>query len=313
MESALFTPLSAIEQRLNALVTSINSSPTAAGAPAAALALLDADDHLTSALHTLRTHQANYARILQLRAEAQSLEDRVRDIVREVAKMGDEITAMAGDVSSDDDRLEPSGGGLGIGGKDQDTHMGGTVLQQQSTTKNEIDYKLLLDFARRISKYNTKAASAAASGSIPTRQPLEDNQENNIATGDMAAITKHSTSGLDALARSIRQGWMLPYPHDDKIRLGIMGRLQAAIAASEDRDEKDFGKEVEKIILAVEKGEGNQDLANSAVPPDKAIMGNGNGTVIGTVVMPAANVVKPTAAAKSKLDLDLYDPDEDDP
>ncbi|EEP78143.1 predicted protein [Uncinocarpus reesii 1704] len=316
MDTALFTHLSAIEQCLNALVSSISSSPTAAGAPAAALALLEADDNLTSALDTLRTHQANYAKILQLRADASSLEGRVREIVQEVGKMGDDISALAG---GDDDESDEDGGNASDG---EDTAMGG--MRQQ---KNEIDYKLLLDFARRISKYNTHAASAAASGAIPTKRPLQDEQEGPQGPGkdrgEMATITKNSTSQLDALAESIRQGWLLPYPNDDKIRMGVMGKLQAAVAASGARDDRDIEREVDKVILAVEAATtGGADAAKTAdaVIRDDSVA-NTSGQISGpsgqaaagrTSAVLSGSTMKPATQAKAKLDLDLYDPDEDD-
>ncbi|EER28891.1 hypothetical protein D8B26_000618 [Coccidioides posadasii str. Silveira] len=329
MDTALLTPLSTIEQRLNALISSITSSPTAAGALAATLALLEADDSLTSALETLRTHQANYAKILQLRAEAKSLEERVRDIVREVGKMGDDISALAGDDDKESEKDdEPVTGPRKDG---EDTTMGGTATNAEQESlrrrKNEIDYKLLLDFARRISKYNTQAASAATSGAIPTKRSLQNvqeqgrEQEQSLQKGTdasgMAEITKQSTIQLDASAESIRQAWLLPYPNDDKIRMGVMGKLQAAVAASGGRDDRDIEREVEKIMLAVEGG--TEQTEQTSIEKENA--GGGSGQAVQTSGQTAAggigaasigSVAKPPAAPKAKLDLDLYDPDEDE-
>ncbi|WEW62019.1 hypothetical protein PRK78_007519 [Emydomyces testavorans] len=355
MDSALYTPLSTIEQRLNALVTSITSSPTAANAPAAALALLEADDSLTSALETLRTHQANYAKILHLRAEAKSLEERIRNIVQEIGNMGGDISSLVDnddDHDDDDDDENDSSSSSSSSSTeikqphDQDVQMDGTIPPQpprRRRRKHEIDYHLLLDFARRISKYNTHAASAATSGTIPTKprpsaqdeprspdhaqsqlhDPHKETPEHpqHHDTG-VAAITKQSTSQLDASAHSIRQAWLLPYPNENKIRMGVMGKLQAAVAASGARcEERDIEREVERIMRAVEEmGSGKEGLG----VPDKGEMHGdseqatvrvdgktGAGGVTGAV-SGGGGVARPVAAAKGRLDLDLYDPDEDD-
>jgi len=97
--------LDGLENKLNSLLTSL-TTPAATGAPAAAIALLEADDVVSSALDTLRAHQANYAKILHLRTEAQNLEERIKTIVRDISGAGKEIAQATGESDDDDYELD---------------------------------------------------------------------------------------------------------------------------------------------------------------------------------------------------------------
>ncbi|KAG0161658.1 hypothetical protein PDIDSM_1172 [Penicillium digitatum] len=178
--------------------------------PAAAVALLVADDALTSAIETLRQHQENHARILRLRNEAQQLEDRVKGIVRDIEGFEKEIRTACGD--------------------------------------NEIDYKLLLDFARRISKYNHEAAADAATGALERQEQGNaladkdvtmtgtDGKQPTEGAEPVASVTKNATQWLDESANVTRQ---------ERIRMGLMGQIQ--LTASNDPE-----KEVERLLREAE-------------------------------------------------------------
>lgn len=314
MNAEVQSALSTFESRLNSLVTTLTTSPTASGAPAAAVNLLAADDTLTSTIDTLKQHQANYARILQLRAEAQSLEERVKDIVRLVVRYEKDIREVCGDDGSDSDSDD----------SDSDEDMDGEDKPEPvSHKRNEIDYKLLLDFARRISKYNNEAAADAAAGMTKkghaiTSQDTEMGgitangaQDGSSDAEPVAAVTKDATSWLDESANMTRQVYMLPYPMEDRIRMGLMGQIQ--LAAAEGRPGFDTDNEVERLIREAE-GEGVADAVAPAPVGEETKRVNeaamaaahaGSAAAIGVSVAPAP---KPKAA----LDLDLYDPDEDE-
>ncbi|KAL4972362.1 vitamin-D-receptor interacting mediator subunit 4-domain-containing protein [Aspergillus desertorum] len=315
MNAEFQTALSTFESRLNSLVTSLTTSPTASGAPKAAQELLVADDSLTSAIDTLKQHQSNYARILQLRAEAQSLEDRVKDIVRLVVRYEKEIREICGDDDSesesdyDSDEL------------DYDMDAPHSTQTHASGKRNGVDYKVLLDFARRISKYNHEAAADAAAGMTKgnravagqdtemTGTNLNGDQEGTPAE-PVAAVTKEATSWLDESANMTRQVYMLPYPTEDRIRMGLMGQIQ--LAAAEGRPGFDPDQEVERLIREAE-GVG---LADAVAPPpvgeeatrmnEAAKAAAHAGSASGSGMAP----VRPKP--KATLDLDLYDPEEDD-
>ncbi|KAL6238405.1 hypothetical protein BDW75DRAFT_27711 [Aspergillus navahoensis] len=316
MNAEFQAALSTFENRLNSLVTSLTTSPTASGAPKAAQELLLADDSLTSTIDTLKQHQSNYARILQLRAEAQSLEDRVKDIIRLVVHYEKEIR----EICSDDDSESESD--YDSDGIDHDMDAPHSTQTRTSRKRNEVDYKLLLDFARRISKYNHEAAADAAAGMTRGNRALagqdtemtgtnsNGNQEGSPAE-PVAAVTKEATSWLDESANMTRQVYMLPYPMEDRIRMGLMGQIQ--LAAAEGRPGFDPDQEVERLIREAE-GVG---FADALAPPP---VGE-EATRVNEAAKAAAHAGSAASGGgmapvqpkpKATLDLDLYDPDEDD-
>ncbi|KAH8435180.1 uncharacterized protein LDX57_012809 [Aspergillus melleus] len=334
MNAQFQATLSDFESKLNALITSLTTSPTAAGAPSAAVSLLNADDSLTSAVETLRQHQANYARILKLRAEAESLEDRVKSIVRDVVHYENEIRTTCdeddedsdSDLDDDEDESDLS---------DEESRPRRTGLRR---TK-EVEYKLLLDFARRISKYNLQAAADAAEGihgnEAKTRKRIEQEDQNQDSemTGTnsnanvnangteteggpgvetVSSVTKDATAWLDESANLTRQVYMLPYPMEDRIRGGLMGQIQ--LAAAEGRPGFDADGEVERLIREAE-GSGVADAMTPVQPgegarhADEAAMAAAHA---GSAATSAGRTAAPPPKPKAMLDLDLYDPDEDD-
>ncbi|KAL4957657.1 vitamin-D-receptor interacting mediator subunit 4-domain-containing protein [Aspergillus filifer] len=307
MNNQVQSALSTFESRLNSLITTLTTTPTASGGPAAASNLLAADDSLSSTIDTLKQHQANYARILQLRAEAQNLEDRVKDIVRLAIRYEADIREACGDdsdESEDDSEYED----------EEDT-------QKPTRRRKEVDYRLLLDFARRISKYNHEAAANAAEGKMRQMQTQTQrvagqgtDAEDATHAEPVAAVTKEATSWLDESANMTRQVYMLPYPMEDRIRLGLMGQIQ--LAAAEGRPGFDPDQEVERLIREAE----GLSVAEAAPPAPvgeetkrvneaaRAAASAGSVAVGAGVGVSAAPPPKP----KATLDLDLYDPDEDD-
>ncbi|KAL2869707.1 uncharacterized protein BJX67DRAFT_346853 [Aspergillus lucknowensis] len=321
MNAEFQSALSTFENKLNALVTSLTTSPAASGAPAAALNLLTADDQLTSTIDTLKQHQNNYARILQLRAEAQSLEEKVKDIVRLVVRYEQDIRAACGDDGTDSDsdydsdELED----FDMTAKEAKNTM--EAPNTESQRRKEVDYKLLLDFARRISKYNHEAAADAAAGKMRGKPsiPGHDTEMTGVGTNGgspdaepVAAVTKDATSWLDESANMTRQAYMLPYPMEERIRLGLMGQIQ--LAAAEGRPGFDPDQEVERLIREAE-GVGVADTVAPAPAGEetkrvdeaaKAAVNAGSSAAVGIGAAP------PPPKPKATLDLDLYDPDEDD-
>ncbi|KAB8256302.1 vitamin-D-receptor interacting mediator subunit 4-domain-containing protein [Aspergillus pseudonomiae] len=326
MNTEFQTSLSNLENKLNALITSLTTSPTAAGAPAAAVSLLDADDSLTSAIATLRQHQDNYARILRLRAEAASLEEKVKGIVKTVVNYEKEIRTVCNSDEIDSDSDFDS---------DSSTYDSDAEMQDASDKPrklrriNEVDYKLLLDFARRISKYNHQAAADAEAGAKARVQQGDHDTEmtgtgtNGLEDGEAApvsSVTKDATSWLDESANMTRQVYMLPYPMEDRIRLGLMGQIQ--LAAGEGRPGFDPDQEVERLIREAE-GFGAADAppvanvgdeqsrvgkaAKAAAKAGSAAAAAGSGGGSGGV-----SAAAPKPKPKATLDLDLDDDDDED-
>jgi len=325
MNAHMQSSLSALESKLNLLITSLTTSPTAAGAPAAASAVLDADDSLTSAVETLRQHQENYGKILRLRAEAEKLEERVKGIVSDVEIREKEIRTICGDEENDTD----SDADDDSTDYDSDEDVDMSKSRSRIRMNKEVDCKLLLDFARRISKYNHQAAADAAAGT-PAAQKLKDKRkqitEQDTAMADfnaatdieegaepVSSVTKGATSWLDESANMTREIYMLPYPAEDRIRMGLMGQIQ--LAAAEGRPGFDSDNEVERLIREAE-GQGAAEVIESAQPGDEsrrveeaahAAAHAGSAATSSATSGPA-----PAPKPKATLDLDLYDPEDDE-
>ncbi|KAF7588320.1 hypothetical protein BBP40_005886 [Aspergillus hancockii] len=318
MNAEFQTSLSTLENKLNALITSLTTSPTAAGAPSAAVNLLNADDTLTSAIATLRTHQDNYAKILRLRAEAASLEEKVKSIVKTVVGYEKDIRRTCGSDDHDD-----SSSDLSDSDEDSDTEMQDAEKPRRLRGTKEVDYKLLLDFARRISKYNHQAAADAEAGPTTTTKGRDhDTEMTGISNGaeevaePVSSVTKDATSWLDESANMTRQVYMLPYPMEDRIRQGLMGQIQ--LAAVEGGPGFDPDQEVERLIREAE-GFG---VAGAPAVPAVPVAGGGEEGRRGEAAKAAAKAGSAAAAGgvasaprpkpKATLDLDLDDDDEED-
>ncbi|KAJ5579554.1 uncharacterized protein N7459_005539 [Penicillium hispanicum] len=312
MDAHMQSSLTDVETKLNALLTTLTTSPAAAGAPAAAVALLDADDALTSAIDTLRLHQENYAKILRLRTEAEQLEDRVKGIVRDIEEFDNEIRTACCNEDSDSE-LE----------SDEEDRTG----TDKPASRKEIDYRLLLDFARRISKYNHEAAADAANGGAgsgkrqgPRPQILDKDATMTGTNGEpkrddgtepVASVTKNATQWLDDSANVTREVYMLPYPMEERIRMGLMGQIQLAGGGDPD-------KEVDRLIREAE-GLGVTEAPAPAPAVDtrqdeaaKAAAQAGSSASDVVRAPGSVSVAAPKPKPKALLDLDLYDPDDDD-
>jgi hypothetical protein len=237
MEKIVVTPLDALETSLGALLTSLTSTPTFSTAPVASNALLTADDALTSSLTTLRKHQQNYARILHLRAEATCLEEQIKSIIRACSELRSEIGAIHPSIlddSSDD--------------QDEDGERG----------QQDVDYNMLLSFARRIGKYNARAAREAEEDSIRRRQ---DAKGRASATSRLAAngilpllpmettpetsniIPENERAWLNETALAARAAQGMAFPAAERLRLGMLGQLQyAREQGGEEAVERELGR-----------------------------------------------------------------------
>ncbi|KAJ5758313.1 uncharacterized protein N7511_007007 [Penicillium nucicola] len=314
MNTLVQSSLTDVESRLNALLTSLTTSPTAAGAPAAALALLEADDALTSAIETLRQHQINHAKILRLRNEAQQLEEKVKGIVSDIDGFDKAIRTVCADNGDSDSDFD----------SDSDNEIGGKQTALRGI--KEIDYKLILDFARRISKYNHEAAADVATGAAGKRQesgPQTGDKDVNMSgtNGEQLAedgaepvssVTKSATQWLDESANVTREVYMLPYPMEERIRMGLMAQIQLAPGGDPDREMERLlaeadGRGVAEPPALVEPTESTKKADEAAKAAANAGSSAGKPRAPAPVSAPA-----PAPKPKATLDLDLYDPDDDD-
>ncbi|KAJ9610744.1 hypothetical protein H2200_005521 [Cladophialophora chaetospira] len=350
MDAVVLTPLNNIETHLNALITSLTQTNTFATAPQAAQSLLTDDDNLTSALSLLQRHQQNYARILNLREEVSTLQEQLKDTIRQCVSFKTEIgqinpTILDSDSDSDDEDDTP-------------------------TTTLEIDYHTLLTFAARIGKHNTLAAKeaeadavrrkiaaknasssftssgAAVNGTQTTEllatqdtttltapdQPTQDDAEKGTAetTAELGRI-----SDLIALERA-RMG--LSFPDGAILRVGALGQLQLlreraeqehnvsnSSGAPEDEGkravEEAVDREVGRMVRETEQGIAEEtkpaeDEEERAAFPESPVLGRREGPSGGHARRRSSGqgpVQRPPKEKKKlNLDLDFPDSDEDD-
>jgi hypothetical protein len=130
----------------------------------------------------------------------------------------------------------------------------------------------------------------------------------------VSSVTKEATSWLDESAKMTRQVYMIPYPMEDRIRMGLMGQIQ--LAAAEGRPGFDPDQEVERLIREAE-GLGSTEPVVPAPQPMGEERRHANEAAKAAAQAGAASsgtTAAPAPASKPKatLDLDLYDPDDDE-
>jgi hypothetical protein len=258
MEKIVITPLDALETSLGALLTSLTSTPTFSTAPVASNALLTADDALTSSLTTLRRHQQNYARILHLRAEATRLEEQIKSIIRTCSELRSEIGAIHPSILDDSSEDEDENGE----GRQQD-----------------VDYKTLLSFARRIGKYNARAAREAEEDSIRRRQDAKGRASATsrpAANGSLPPVTMDTTSETGNIIPDNERAWLnetavaaraaqgMAFPAAERLRLGMLGQLQYA-------REQGGEEAVERELVRLEGGSLDRETAPQATIEPEAV------------------------------------------
>lgn len=131
----------------------------------------------------------------------------------------------------------------------------------------------------------------------------------------VASLTKDAAMWLDETANWTRDAYMIPYPNDERIRMGLMGQLQIASGDGGPDPEK----EVEKLIQEAEGGAPQSGLPDTNVAPGVA-SGTGSNERAGGHVgsggtsssLASGGAEQGAVKPKAKLDLDLYDPDDDD-
>jgi hypothetical protein len=305
MDKVVLTSLDALEASLNALLTSLTTTPTFSTAPAASNALLTADDSLTTSLTTLKQHQQNYARILHLRTEATRLEDQIKDIVRTCGELRTEIGGIHPSIlddSSEDDNQE---------GQQQD-----------------VDYATLLSFARRIGKHNIQAAREAEEESTRRSQKAKEGiaTASRPATNGTAAISAtENPSELGNIIPDNERAWLnetviatraaqgMAFPAAERLKLGMLGRLQYA---REQGGEEAVEQELERLMgrsLDDETSKIAVEAENmNAEPTEKQGQAQAQGPTSASIGNARPQRPPERKRSVAPLNLDLWNEDEDD-
>src|SRR5277367_4074956 len=100
----------------------------------------------------------------------------------------------------------------------------------------DVDYKTLLSFARRIGKHNIRAAREAEEDSIRRRQDAEERTTN----GNLPPVAMEITSEAGNIIPDNERAWVnetaaaaraaqgMAFPARERLRLGMLGQLQYA-------------------------------------------------------------------------------------
>lgn len=292
MNTQVNKALSLVESRLNALLEAFISSPTAARAPNAALELLDADDVLTGDLKVLWQHQQNFSRLSEKRDEAQKLEERVKATVQEVVDLGDEITNAA--HLDDRDATDSE--------EEDDEHQQKNPMYSLPPVK-KVDYHILLSLARRISRHDESRVIKPfidIPASLKSDNPDQHTTLNNVAVDSLPPETRYWLLETESL---LYESAKVPFPTEERIRMGVMGRLQSAHV---DGAGADPDKEVEKMMRVSAQG------LQPGYPDGSPAQGLEHDIGFGYEARPGAEPNGDPSFKPAVFDLDVYDPNEDD-
>jgi len=324
MEAIVLEPLNALDTSLSSLIASLTTSPTFATAPAVTDALLSADDALTRALITLRQHQQNYAKILHLRAEALSLEDQIKNTVRTCGELRAQIGAINPRILEDSDDDE-----------------------EDDARPQDVDYKTLLSFARRIGKHNAAAArqaerdadkrireaktraaasaAAAAAVAATAATPPQATMNGVVSQGGVApppldtanVIPDNEQIWLNENAAAKRAAEGMAFPAAERLRMGMLGKLQLI---REQGGDEAVDKEIERLMTGgggdgdVEKLPSAHEEPMDVVSPKEATRYSAGTRMRRPSATTAGRPPLPPQRRKSvqPLNLDLWDGDSDE-
>ncbi|KAF2876627.1 mediator complex, subunit Med4, partial [Massariosphaeria phaeospora] len=212
MDSTLQAQFQRLELALSTLVDSIASyNPS----PQAAVDLVAADDELSRGLDQLATHQANHARILALRAEADALEAQFKSSVSVLAGLRRELFETPATTFPDSSRLVPFE----------------ELLQY---AKNISEYTIPPSYRERIPEFDSKVAK-------DKEGEEEKEKDSNLSIAPVVEILKDTADGEPELEppkeiSAEEAGWLkdlqdrqyswYPWPVNDKIRKGSLMQIQ---------------------------------------------------------------------------------------
>ncbi len=306
----MHAPLHALETHLNLLITSLSQTNTFSNAPQIAADLVADDDRLTAALNDLQRHQENWARIDALRAEAASLEDLLKDQIRQTVAFRQNIVSIHPSIeeSEDDEEEEEEA--------------------EEGEKPKEIDYQTLLAFAARIGKHNAAAAREAEAEAARNKMAAKKQTNGAGVGGDN--VTAETSAELDRINNSVAQTRAqmgMAFPDANLLRVGALGQLQLLRERQQtlENDEKSIqaavDREVEKMVRQTE------DIADDPtevvgdrtdeVPEDAASSYHQQGNAVDQSSAQRVSAGLPSALAtrppkRKKVDLDFPSSDEED-
>ena len=246
MADTASAPLTSMLQSITALqtlLTTSSSTATYSTLPNLISSLTTSDDGLVSTLKSLQQHQANYARILVLRAEAARLDDELKTIIRRADGLRTEIGEISHSILDDDS-------------------------DDAEEDITEVEYETLLRLAARIGKHNILAAKAAEEDTPEPRLSVSRPQQ-SAAQGNTVAVNGivPNAEGAEAATALVadeaddiairkrelnthlahqRAAFGISFPDNNILRLGALGDLQ--LIREGERGEEAVDAAVERMV-----------------------------------------------------------------
>lgn len=310
----LLRPLNTLDATLQTLLQTLQTSQTYSSLSQHTSTLLATDTDLTAALDILRLHQERVRQIIEVKAEIAALESRVRGVVRGVEEFGN-VVGSFGETSTS---LDPD--------SDSDDSEDETQTSAQASSTNDVNYTTLLDFARRIGKYNAQAAhdiTNATNNTTTTTSTQPPSQTQNATT-----LPEQDKTWLNEPSLLTREATFAPFPSQDRIRAGLLGRIQglAEEKASSGTSTSTAAKpdlealreaEVERMMEEWENGgvagSLGEVVAETVMEQQRApVQAQVQASVPAQQQQQQSAGPAPPQQSHGMLDLDLYDPDDDE-
>lgn len=307
MNKEILNPLNAIEASLDALVRALTTTQTYAAGPKAARDLVKADDELQAALTCLKRHQENFIELQKLRAEADTLNAKLKDTVLTAVNLRRELGEIHPDIIDDSDEEEEE--------------------------TNPVDYKTLLAFATRIGKHNAVAAQEAEklveqqylaakksrelekAGSQVTQNGnyLADASNTSRPPTRQAQQTQQVNEQISEFQN--RRTWdraqvTMPFPNGEILRIGQLGKLQI----QKEQNGEDYSDGYLEVLI--KQSELKQDTTQLPAQLEPETEPQQPQTTAPTTSRPSDDrrpqERRPETKPKKTLNLDFPDDDDDD-
>ncbi|KAK8154852.1 vitamin-D-receptor interacting mediator subunit 4-domain-containing protein [Phyllosticta citrichinensis] len=215
MDALLDARFQRVESALNTLIDSIASyNPS----QSAVLDLVAADEDLSRRLEQLAIHQANYRRILSLRQAADTLDAQIKSTLGTLAETRKELVALPITTASPSARHVSTDELLSYA-----KHIGKFTAPPGTKPPPSLD-----PIPRPEEKPDTDVNMTNGGGTDPQPQPQGGAADAESKT--MAALSQEQKAWLAGLSNL----QFVPWPTDDKIKLGALGQIQAMVEQGKD-------------------------------------------------------------------------------
>ncbi|KAK8205810.1 vitamin-D-receptor interacting mediator subunit 4-domain-containing protein [Phyllosticta capitalensis] len=215
MDALLDARFQRVESALNTLIDSIASyNPS----QSAVLDLVAADEDLSRGLEQLAIHQANYRRILSLRQSADTLDAQIKSTLGTLAETRKELVSLP--------------------------------ITTASSSARDVSTDELLSYAKHIGKFTAPPGTKPppsldqmprsqetpdadvnmTNGGAPESQPQPEGGAAEGESKTMTTLNQEQKAWLAGLSNL----QFVPWPTDDKIRVGALGQIQTMVEQGKD-------------------------------------------------------------------------------